>query len=69
MTDEVLQAVELTRRFGGVIACDRVSLLLPRGEIHGLIGPNGAGKTTLLNLLSGELAADAGRITLAGRDI
>ncbi len=69
MSEEVLRAVDLTRRFGGVIACDRVSLALRRGEIHALIGPNGAGKTTFLNLLSGELAADSGRILLCGRDI
>ncbi len=69
MTDAVLQANGLTKRFGGVIACDRVSLALPRGEIHGLIGPNGAGKTTFLNLLSGELVADSGTIALTGRDI
>ncbi len=69
MSREVLRAVDLTKRFGGVVACDRVSLALRRGEIHGLIGPNGAGKTTFLNLLSGELVADSGTILLAGTDI
>ncbi len=69
MSDEVLRAIDLTKRFGGVIACDQVSLALERGEIHGLIGPNGAGKTTLLNLLSGELLADAGRILLGDREV
>ncbi len=69
MNGHVLRAVDVTKRFGGVVACDRVSLALERGEIHALIGPNGAGKTTFLNLLSGELAADAGRILLDGTDI
>ncbi|HFD15285.1 MAG TPA: ABC transporter ATP-binding protein [Rhodospirillales bacterium] len=69
MNGNVLRAVDVTKRFGGVVACDRVSLALERGEIHALIGPNGAGKTTFLNLLSGELAADAGRILLDGTDI
>ncbi|HEX9464033.1 MAG TPA: ATP-binding cassette domain-containing protein [Alphaproteobacteria bacterium] len=59
----------ITRRFGGVIAVDNVSLALHPGEILGMIGPNGSGKTTLLNALSGLSPAQTGRIFLSGRDI
>lgn len=54
----------VSKRFGGVLAVDDVSLTLKAGEIHGLIGPNGSGKTTLLNLLSGYYDIDAGAIRL-----
>ncbi len=59
----------LSKRFGGVVACDQVALEVRPGELHAVIGPNGAGKTTLLNLLSGELLSDEGRIALDGREI
>ncbi len=65
----VLRTYDLTRRFGGLVATDRVSLTIERGARHALIGPNGAGKTTLVNLLSGQLEASAGRIELDGVDI
>src|SRR5687767_9300650 len=48
----LLQVEDLTVRFGGIVALDRVSFGLERGQILGLIGPNGAGKTTLFNCLS-----------------
>ncbi|MCL4184675.1 MAG: ABC transporter ATP-binding protein [Burkholderiaceae bacterium] len=67
--DVVLRTDALTRRFGALVATDRVSLCLARGERHALIGPNGAGKTTLINLLTGVLAPTAGRIELLGEDI
>ncbi|GBD43348.1 Lipopolysaccharide export system ATP-binding protein LptB [bacterium HR40] len=69
MAEPVLVAEGLVRRFGAIAAVDGVSLALATGEIHALIGPNGAGKTTLVNLLSGELAPQAGRILFLGRDI
>ena len=59
----------LTRRFGGLVAVNAVSLDLHRGEIHAVIGTNGAGKSTLINMLSGEIAASDGRIVLDGEDI
>ncbi|MCW5623449.1 MAG: ABC transporter ATP-binding protein [Burkholderiales bacterium] len=64
-----LQATRVTKRFGGVVAVDAVSLDLRPGEIHGLIGPNGSGKTTLLNLLSGYYAIDDGTIVLDGETL
>ena len=65
----LLRAIDLTRRFGGVTAVDKVSIDLHIGEVHAVIGTNGAGKSTLINMLSGELPASAGRIELEGRDI
>ena len=65
----LLQAVHLTRRFGGLAAVNEVSVDLHRGEVHGVIGTNGAGKSTLINMLSGELAASSGTIRLRGADI
>jgi len=59
----------LEKRFGGVVATDRVDLDVRRGEIHALIGPNGAGKTTLVAQLGGQLASDRGRIVFDGDDI
>jgi len=65
----LLAATEVSRRFGGLLAVDRASLALVGGEVHALIGTNGAGKSTLVNVLSGEIAADGGRVYLAGRDV
>ena len=64
-----LQVKGLTRRFGGLVAVNAVTLDLHVGEVHAVIGTNGAGKSTLINMLSGEIAASAGRITLEGEDI
>jgi branched-chain amino acid transport system ATP-binding protein len=65
----LLQATSLTRRFGGLVAVDAVSLDLHRGQIHAVIGTNGAGKSTLINLLSGEIPVSSGEIRLAGTPI
>jgi branched-chain amino acid transport system ATP-binding protein len=69
VADALLQIEGLTKRFGGVIASDEISLDVPRGELHAIIGPNGAGKTTLIGQLTGELDPDAGRIRFDGADI
>jgi len=69
VADALLSVERLFKRFGGVIATDRVDLSVAPGEIHALIGPNGAGKTTLIHQLSGALRTDGGRIVFDGRDI
>jgi ABC-type branched-subunit amino acid transport system ATPase component len=65
----VLSTRGLTKRFGGILAVDDVTLELRPGETLGLIGPNGAGKTTVLDLISGVLPVDNGQIELGGVDI
>ena len=69
MTEAVLRAKSLSRRFGGLMAANAVDISLHRGRLHALLGPNGAGKSTLINLLSGELPASGGSIFYEGRDI
>ncbi len=69
MTEPLLQIEGLTKRFGGVVASDDVTLSIPQGELHAIIGPNGAGKTTLIGQLTGELSSQSGRIRFAGEDI
>jgi len=64
-----LQAVNVSKQFGGLNALDQVSLSLRPGEVHGLIGPNGSGKTTLLNLLSGYYQPTSGSIKLGEEDL
>jgi branched-chain amino acid transport system ATP-binding protein len=65
----LLEAQEVTKRFGGVLALDAVSFTIGAREVFGLIGPNGAGKTTLFNVLTGIYAADAGRFRFDDRDL
>jgi branched-chain amino acid transport system ATP-binding protein len=64
-----MEAIGLTRRFGGLVAVNGVTLALQIGELHAVIGPNGAGKSTLTNLLSGELRPSAGALHLHGMDV
>jgi branched-chain amino acid transport system ATP-binding protein len=65
----LLKASGLTRRFGGLVAVNQVSVDLHVGEVHAVIGTNGAGKSTLINMLSGEIASSVGAISLDGTDI
>ena len=69
MHDPILETSGLTARFGGHVAVDAVSCAFRVGELTAIVGPNGAGKTTYFNLISGQVAATAGRVTLAGTDI
>ena len=65
----VLEARNVSKRFGGVTAVDGMSFTVASGEILGLIGPNGAGKTTMFDLLAGSVAASSGEIRLMGQDV
>lgn len=65
----VLEGRGLTRRFGGLVAVDRVDIQVHQGEILGLFGPNGAGKTTLFNLLAGAILPSEGHVYLEGREV
>ena len=69
MPEAQLAARGITRRFGGLVAVDNVSLDLHRGTVHAVIGTNGAGKSTLINILSGELPATEGQVLMDGKDI
>jgi branched-chain amino acid transport system ATP-binding protein len=69
MTSPCLALDRVSRHFGGLKAVDEVTLTVRPGQRHALIGPNGAGKTTLFNVISGELPASHGRITLFGTDV
>jgi branched-chain amino acid transport system ATP-binding protein len=69
VTEPLLQIESLSKRFGGIVASDDITLDVRAGELHAVIGPNGAGKTTLISQLIGELTPDAGRIRFAGQDI
>ena len=64
--DRLLAVRSVTKRFGGFVALDEVSLDVAAGERFGLIGPNGSGKTTLINCISGTLANDSGEIVFKG---
>jgi branched-chain amino acid transport system ATP-binding protein len=65
----ILEAKELTRRFGGLVAVNKVSFTVKTGEIFGLIGPNGAGKTTLFNLITGLIKPSSGQLIYQNQDI
>lgn len=67
--DVLLQGINLTRRWGGLVAVNNVSISLERGQVHGVIGTNGAGKSTLINLLSGEFQPSSGQVELLGQDV
>ncbi|MCC5858097.1 MAG: ABC transporter ATP-binding protein [Ectothiorhodospiraceae bacterium] len=69
MSRTVLETRDLTMRFGGLVAVDRVSLQVEARQVHAIIGPNGAGKSTMINLLTGALRPTAGQILFYGRDI
>ncbi len=69
MSDVLLSAKDLSVRFGGVLAVNKVSFDVRRGEVFTLIGPNGAGKTTVFNLISRIYTPTTGAITYLGKDL
>ena len=68
-TDKILEVKSATKRFGGLVAVNDVTMHVNRGEILGLIGPNGAGKTTLFNGIAGASRLTAGEVIFEGRNI
>jgi ABC-2 type transport system ATP-binding protein len=67
--DVVLRVVDVSKRFGDLIAVDRLSLDVRRGEVLGFLGPNGAGKTTSLKMMCGLLRSDGGAIEINGKAV
>jgi branched-chain amino acid transport system ATP-binding protein len=65
----LLDVEKVTRRFGGIVALDEVSLAVEEGEIHGLIGPNGAGKTTAFNVITRLYTPNSGSVRYRGDDL
>jgi branched-chain amino acid transport system ATP-binding protein len=69
MTENQLMVEGASKRFGGVVANDKITLSVPRGSIIGLIGPNGSGKTTLFNSIVGYHPVDDGSVRFEGKEI
>ena len=65
----LLEVRDVSVRFGGIVALDRVSFDVPEGAVVGLIGPNGAGKTTLFNTVSGLYRVDSGDLVFRGESL
>jgi len=68
-TGPLLEAENLTKEFGSIVAVDGINLSLSENEFTAIIGPNGAGKTTLLRILTGEMTPTRGTVRFAGKDI
>ena len=62
-----VDAVDVTKRYGALVAVDGISVQVGQGEVYGVLGPNGAGKTTFMRMLFGLIRPDAGVIKLFGR--
>ena len=69
MSDVLIEGQQVTKRFGGLVAVNRVDFAVRRGEIFGLIGPNGAGKTTLFRVIAGVYAPEEGSLLFRGATI
>jgi ABC-2 type transport system ATP-binding protein len=69
MTDPAIVSHDLTRRFGTLVAVDRVSLEIPRARIYGFLGPNGSGKSTTIRMLCGLLKPSSGTVEVLGYDM
>lgn len=68
MENYALELRNITKTYPGVVALDKVSLGLKKGEIHALVGENGAGKSTLIKVISGAIAPDEGKIVVEGKE-
>ena len=68
-TEILLRGINITRRWGGLVAVNDVSIELARGTVHAVIGTNSAGKSTLINMLSGEFPPSSGSVELMGQDV
>ena len=69
MSVAAIATEDLTRRFGDLVAVDRINLRVDAGQFFGFLGPNGAGKSTTIKILTGLLAPTSGRIRLLGLDL
>lgn len=69
MAEVVLQTLNLTKRYGSLVAVDRLTLEVYEGEVFGFLGPNGAGKTTSISMMCGLLKPDEGQVRLHGKSI
>src|SRR5690242_9491252 len=65
--DLAVEAVDVTKRYGPLVAVDHLSLQVAPGEVYGILGPNGAGKTTFLRMLFGLIRPDSGTVRVFGR--
>ena len=68
-SEVLLRGREITRRWGGLVTMNSVSLELARGSVHAVIGTNGAGKSTLINILSEKIPPPSGSVDLFGQDV
>ena len=68
MEEKILEVREITKRYPGVVALDRLSFDLEKGEVHAIVGENGAGKSTLIKCLCGAVVPEEGTITIEGKD-
>mgnify|MGYP003045146928 CR=1 FL=1 len=66
MDDYIIEMLNITKEFPGIIANDNITLQLKKGEIHALLGENGAGKSTTMNMITGYIASTEGEIVLKG---
>jgi ABC-2 type transport system ATP-binding protein len=69
MTDHVIRADGLTKRYGDLTAVNQVSLSVEKGALYGLLGPNGSGKSTMIKMLTGQIRPTAGTATVLGLDV
>jgi len=67
--EHILVTSDITKRFGGLTALDKLNVSVQKGDIHAIIGPNGSGKTTLINVITGNYPATSGKVSFEGLDI